>query len=96
MGEELFEVLTLVARADRLLGYSLRDLCVDDPDRVLNRTEYPARPLRGQRPSTSTRRLRRPPAAVVAGHSLGSTAPCSPRAPSASSPGSTSCANAAS
>jgi malonyl CoA-acyl carrier protein transacylase len=41
MGAELFaRYPQLVAQADAVLGYSLRELCLDDPDGVLNRTEY--------------------------------------------------------
>lgn len=41
MGAELFERYPqLVAQADAALGYSLRELCLDDPNGVLNRTEY--------------------------------------------------------
>jgi malonyl CoA-acyl carrier protein transacylase len=41
MGEGLFERYPqLVEQADRVLGYSLRELCLEDPDGVLDRTEY--------------------------------------------------------
>lgn len=41
MGRELFDRFPeLVARADAILGYSLRELCLDDPDRNLRNTEY--------------------------------------------------------
>lgn len=41
MGRELFERFPeLLARADDVLGYSLRRLCVEDPDGLLGRTEY--------------------------------------------------------
>ncbi|RPK48144.1 ACP S-malonyltransferase [Streptomyces sp. ADI93-02] len=41
MGEGLFEKFPeLVARADACLGYSLKELCLRDPDKVLARTEY--------------------------------------------------------
>ncbi|WP_431040579.1 ACP S-malonyltransferase [Streptomyces sp. P1-3] len=41
MGEDLFAKFPdLVAQADEILGYSLRRLCLEDPDRVLGRTEY--------------------------------------------------------
>lgn len=41
MGEGLFERYPqLVEQADRVLGYSLRKLCLEDPDGVLDRTEY--------------------------------------------------------
>ncbi len=41
MGKELFDRFgELTARADDILGYSVRTLCVDDPDRKLRSTEY--------------------------------------------------------
>ncbi|MFF9687110.1 ACP S-malonyltransferase [Streptomyces sp. NPDC014623] len=74
MGKELFERYPdLVARADRLLGYSLRDLCVDDPDRVLNRTEYTQPALYAVSALQYLDHVDSggAPPAVVAGHSLG-------------------------
>ncbi|MFI1100747.1 ACP S-malonyltransferase [Streptomyces melanogenes] len=73
MGEGLFEKFPeLVAQADACLGYSIEELCLRDPDKVLARTEYtqPAlyvvnaltyldRTAGGELPD------------VVAGHSLG-------------------------
>lgn len=73
MGKELFDRFPdLVAQADEALGYFVAELCLRDPDRVLNRTEYTQPALyvvsvlhyldrvgRGERP------------VVVAGHSLG-------------------------
>jgi trans-AT polyketide synthase/acyltransferase/oxidoreductase domain-containing protein len=41
MGAELFDAFPeLVSEADDVLGWSLRELCVDDPASRLNRTEY--------------------------------------------------------
>ncbi|MCC7247779.1 MAG: acyltransferase domain-containing protein, partial [Lysobacter sp.] len=41
MGEGLFERYAReTAQADEVLGYSLRTLCLEDPDGVLNRTEF--------------------------------------------------------
>ena len=41
MGADLFERFPdLVSEADGLLGYSIRSLCLDDPDAELGRTEY--------------------------------------------------------
>ncbi|QHC22572.1 ACP S-malonyltransferase [Streptomyces sp. GS7] len=41
MGAEWFDRFPeLTEAADEILGYSLRDLCVDDPDGLLGRTEY--------------------------------------------------------
>ncbi|MGA6163607.1 ACP S-malonyltransferase [Amycolatopsis magusensis] len=41
MGRELFDRFPrLTAIADQVLGYSIRELCVDDPERKLKRTEF--------------------------------------------------------
>ncbi|MBJ9987817.1 MULTISPECIES: ACP S-malonyltransferase [Paenibacillus] len=41
MGGALFdEFPEIVAEADQVLGYSIRELCLDDPDSKLNQTEY--------------------------------------------------------
>ncbi|GAB3486233.1 hypothetical protein GCM10027521_28330 [Amycolatopsis cihanbeyliensis] len=41
MGKELFDTFDeLTARADEILGYSIRELCVEDPERNLKQTEY--------------------------------------------------------
>lgn len=41
MGRELFEqFVELTAKADAVLGYSIRQLCVEDPQGQLSRTEY--------------------------------------------------------
>lgn len=41
MGEDLFDAFPeLTARASEILGYSIRQLCVDDPERNLNKTQY--------------------------------------------------------
>lgn len=41
MGAELFgRYPQLVAQADEILGYSLRRLCLEDPDQLLDQTEY--------------------------------------------------------
>ena len=41
MGADLFERFPdLVSEADELLGYSLRSLCLEDPDAKLGQTEY--------------------------------------------------------
>ncbi|MGD3106111.1 ACP S-malonyltransferase [Streptomyces sp. YGL11-2] len=41
MGAEWFDRFPeLTEAADEILGYSVRDLCVDDPDGLLGRTEY--------------------------------------------------------
>ena len=41
MGEELFdEFADLIAKADAILGYSLKTLCLQDPEEKLNLTQY--------------------------------------------------------
>jgi trans-AT polyketide synthase/acyltransferase/oxidoreductase domain-containing protein len=41
MGAELFERYPdLVAEADAILGYSIRELCLENPDGMLNSTDY--------------------------------------------------------
>lgn len=70
MGKELFgDFPDLVAQADEVLGYSIEELCLTDPRKVLNQTEYtqPALYVAGVLQYLS--RDERP--AVVAGHSLG-------------------------
>jgi malonyl CoA-acyl carrier protein transacylase len=41
MGEHLFdEFADLVKQADNILGYSIKELCLNNPDRKLNQTQY--------------------------------------------------------
>lgn len=41
MGEDLFDKYKdLTGAADRLLGYSIKDLCIEDPDKKLDLTQY--------------------------------------------------------
>ena len=41
MGDTLFdEFAELTARADAVLGYSIKELCLNDPDSVLSKTQY--------------------------------------------------------
>lgn len=41
MGEGLFDNFEdIVEKADDILGYSIRELCLDDPDKVLGQTQY--------------------------------------------------------
>jgi len=41
MGKELFDGFPEIEKqADRILGYSIRKLCLEDPDKKLNNTEY--------------------------------------------------------
>ncbi len=74
MGRDLFDQFTeLTATADALLGYSVRRLCVDDPDGNLGRTEFTQPALfivNALSYFRFTRESGEPPA-FVAGHSLG-------------------------
>lgn len=74
MGEGLFEKFRdLVSQADACLGYSLEELCLRDPNKVLNRTEYTQPALYAVNVLTYLDRIasggERP--GFVAGHSLG-------------------------
>jgi malonyl CoA-acyl carrier protein transacylase len=41
MGQDLFdEFPDITKKADKILGYSIKELCVQDPDQNLNRTQY--------------------------------------------------------
>lgn len=41
MGKDLFDEFTdLVKKADKILGYSIKDLCLNDSNGLLNRTDY--------------------------------------------------------
>lgn len=41
MGENLFdEFPALTKKADKILGYSIKELCLEDPNRQLNKTQY--------------------------------------------------------
>jgi malonyl CoA-acyl carrier protein transacylase len=41
MGQDLFDAFPdLVAAADKVLGYSIRDLCLKDEKRQLSQTQY--------------------------------------------------------
>lgn len=74
MGEDLFDRFPdLVAQADSVLGYSLRTLCRDDPDRLLGRTEYTQPALYAVSVLQYLHRVsaHRERPAAVAGHSLG-------------------------
>jgi malonyl CoA-acyl carrier protein transacylase len=74
MGGDLFDRYPeLVAQADAVLGYSLRELCLDDPDGVLNQTEYtqPALFAVSALSFLKARDAGSPVADVFAGHSLG-------------------------
>ncbi|MBW8846508.1 MAG: ACP S-malonyltransferase [Burkholderiales bacterium] len=74
MGEALFERYPdLAAQADACLGYSLRELCVRDPDHVLSHTQYtqPALYVVGALAYLDWRAQGHPAPDYVAGHSLG-------------------------
>ena len=41
MGENLFELFPeITAKADNILHYSIKELCLEDPQNVLNQTQY--------------------------------------------------------
>jgi malonyl CoA-acyl carrier protein transacylase len=41
MGKELFDQYTfLIKQADQILGYSIKQLCLEDPEKKLNSTDY--------------------------------------------------------
>ena len=41
MGEELFDAFpTLIKKVDKILGYSIKELCLEDPHKQLNQTQY--------------------------------------------------------
>jgi len=41
MGEQLFKEFTeVVATANRVLGYDIADICLNNPDNKLNQTSY--------------------------------------------------------
>jgi malonyl CoA-acyl carrier protein transacylase len=41
MGADLFdEFPLLIQQADKILGYSIKKLCLEDPDQHLNQTQY--------------------------------------------------------
>ncbi|KVC55923.1 hypothetical protein WI73_20605 [Burkholderia ubonensis] len=73
MGAQVFDLFPgLVAKADRILGYSIRELCVEDPDERLSTTEYCQPALYVVNALMFLERRRREPwPAFLAGHSLG-------------------------
>jgi malonyl CoA-acyl carrier protein transacylase len=74
MGQDLFDAFPdLVAAADRVLGYSIRDLCLKDVQRQLSQTQY-TQPALYVVNALTWRQRRKSNAALpdfVAGHSLG-------------------------
>lgn len=74
MGRDLFDRYgDWTAEADEILRYSIRALCVDDPDRELGRTEFTQPALYVVNALMWRRRLEegKPTPDYVAGHSLG-------------------------
>ncbi|AIY41032.1 Malonyl CoA-acyl carrier protein transacylase [Collimonas arenae] len=74
MGAELFARFPqLVREADEVLGYSIRELCLDDPKNVLKQTEYtqPALFVTSALSFLARREQGGAPPDVYAGHSLG-------------------------
>jgi malonyl CoA-acyl carrier protein transacylase len=74
MGKDLFDRFPdITTIADRVLGYSLKDLCLRDPDRQLGRTQF-TQPALYSVNAMFYRRYREdggPEPDFVAGHSLG-------------------------
>src|SRR5262249_42919553 len=74
MGKDWFdEFPEYTAAADRVLGYSIRDLCLEDRERQLKETRYtqPAMYVVNALASLHARRSGAPAAQYLAGHSLG-------------------------
>lgn len=73
MGQEVFDLYPgLLERADEILGYSLRKLCLEDPDNLLGTAEYcqPALYVVNALMFLQKRRAEKWPD-FIAGHSLG-------------------------
>ena len=74
MGAQLFDKFPkLTAQADTILGYSIKELCLNDPDQQLRDTRYTQPALFVVNALTYLDKLRQDPAMpdYVAGHSLG-------------------------
>ena len=74
MGADLFAAYPdLVERADNVLGYSIRELCLDDPEGLLNRTEYTQPALFIVNALSFQDKMSKQPCTIdyLAGHSLG-------------------------
>lgn len=74
MGRELFDEWPRMAeQASDILGYSIKTLCLDDPDKQLGQTKYTQPALYVVNAMAYQRKLRATgaPPDVVAGHSLG-------------------------
>ncbi|MEU5718134.1 ACP S-malonyltransferase [Streptomyces sp. NPDC020403] len=74
MGSSLFEEFQDLTRAaDAILGYSIKELCLEDPDKLLDRTQYTQPAMYVVNALSYYRKLRETGLApdFVAGHSLG-------------------------
>lgn len=73
MGKALFGLYPdLVAQADKLLGYSIEELCLNDPDQVLNRTDFTQPALYVVNALSYLEHIKtQPKPEILAGHSLG-------------------------
>lgn len=74
MGKELFdEFPQLVNQADEVLGYSIKELCIEDPHRVLNQTQFTQPALYTVNALSLLKKLKETGTKpdCVAGHSLG-------------------------
>src|SRR5258708_6027789 len=73
MGGALFDAFPeLTAKADEILGYSIRTLCLDDPGQQLKQTQFTQVALYVVNALTYLDRQRHEsPPAMAAGHSLG-------------------------
>lgn len=73
MGGELFDAFpALTAKADEVLGYSIRELCLEDPRKELNKTQFTQPALFVVNALSYYRRVEENgPPDFLAGHSLG-------------------------
>jgi malonyl CoA-acyl carrier protein transacylase len=73
MGGELFDAFpALTAKADEVLGYSIRELCLEDPRKELNKTQFTQPALFVVNALSYCRRVEENgPPDFLAGHSLG-------------------------
>lgn len=74
MGEDLFdEFQDLCLKADAILGYSIKELCLEDPDKCLNLTQYTQPALFIVNALSYLKKIKdgAPKPDFVAGHSLG-------------------------
>ena len=73
MGRELFrEFRDYVERADQILGYSIEELCLSDPNKVLGKTQYTQPALFVVEALSFLKKIQTEPMpAYLAGHSLG-------------------------